>query len=343
MVAAAKRWFWVGSRPEVCDALCAVLGGAPADASLDDAGDGDVVVSARREAQGERALGGAASALLRSRRCRNGWRLLRTPRRVSTSLPRRLMERVGASQRLRANAAGGGATPGAPAPSAPSAMGRRPLPRGLARVVWRQAADIVARLLRADGARRGGASVKSLTLRDGIAAKKATHAVVCDVPGFDSDNNLTKWWENDETPSRSYYTPNVTAVSCLIRDLGARPLPPELHNFTDAQLLQQSLSVERCEVVCRRVCRTVCTTDHLSVHELIAELNDWRFDPDIDTNPREFVANATLYQERHPAQYLRGVGSDTLGQEVVPLNITCTMPTLSTARHELVMGDVHAK
>lgn len=44
MVAAAKRWFWVGSRPEVCDALCAVLGGAPADASLDDAGDGDVVV-----------------------------------------------------------------------------------------------------------------------------------------------------------------------------------------------------------------------------------------------------------------------------------------------------------
>jgi putative methyltransferase len=59
-------------------------------------------------------------------------------------------------------------------------MGRRPLPRGLARVVWRQAADIVARLLRADGARRGGASVKSLTLRDEIAAKKATHAVVCE-------------------------------------------------------------------------------------------------------------------------------------------------------------------
>ena len=58
------------------------------------------------------------------------------------------MERVGASQRLRANAAGGGATPGAPAPSAPSAMGRRPLPRGLARVVWRQAADIVARRIK---------------------------------------------------------------------------------------------------------------------------------------------------------------------------------------------------
>ena len=44
MVAAAKRWFWVGSRPEVCDALREVLGGAPTEVSLDKAGDGDVVV-----------------------------------------------------------------------------------------------------------------------------------------------------------------------------------------------------------------------------------------------------------------------------------------------------------
>jgi GGDEF domain-containing protein len=44
MVAAAKRWFWVGSRTEVCDALRDVLGGAPADVSLDKAGDGDIVV-----------------------------------------------------------------------------------------------------------------------------------------------------------------------------------------------------------------------------------------------------------------------------------------------------------
>ena len=38
----------------------------------------------------------------------------------------------------------------------------------------------MARLLRADGARRGGASIKTLTLAPGIAAKKATHAIVCE-------------------------------------------------------------------------------------------------------------------------------------------------------------------
>jgi hypothetical protein len=47
-------------------------------------------------------------------------------------------------------------------------------------VVWRQAAGVVARLLDADGARRGGASVKTLTLAPGVAAKKVTHAVVCE-------------------------------------------------------------------------------------------------------------------------------------------------------------------
>ncbi len=58
--------------------------------------------------------------------------------------------------------------------------GRRALPRGLSRVVWRQAAGVVARLLDADGARRGGASIKTLTLAPGVAAKKVTHAVVCE-------------------------------------------------------------------------------------------------------------------------------------------------------------------
>ena len=58
--------------------------------------------------------------------------------------------------------------------------GRRALPRGLSRVVWRQAAGVVARLLDADGSRRGGASIKTLTLAPGVAAKKVTHAVVCE-------------------------------------------------------------------------------------------------------------------------------------------------------------------
>ena len=43
-MAEAKRWFWVGSRPEVKGALTAVLGSHPADASVADAVDGDIVV-----------------------------------------------------------------------------------------------------------------------------------------------------------------------------------------------------------------------------------------------------------------------------------------------------------
>lgn len=44
MVAETKRWFWVGSRPEVKDALTAALGSSPTDASVADAADGDLVV-----------------------------------------------------------------------------------------------------------------------------------------------------------------------------------------------------------------------------------------------------------------------------------------------------------
>ena len=43
-MAQGKRWFWIGSRPEVCDALTATFECGPSDASLDDAGDGDLVV-----------------------------------------------------------------------------------------------------------------------------------------------------------------------------------------------------------------------------------------------------------------------------------------------------------
>ena len=174
--------------------------------------------------------------------------------------------------------------------------------------------------------------------RTNVTCVTPSHAVSCDIPGFDSNNSLLQWWQNEEAPSRSFYSPNVTAVSCIVRDLGARPMPPQLLNMSDATVLQQALTVERCEVQCRRVCRTVCTTDHLSVHHLFAELNDWVYDDTIDNNPREFIANGTLFQERAPAQYLRGASGSTLGQEIVPLNITCTMPTLNAERHELVMG-----
>tara|TARA_R110002096_G_scaffold5408_4_gene25243 strand:- start:509 stop:1465 length:957 start_codon:yes stop_codon:yes gene_type:complete len=44
VVGKTKRWFWVGSRPEVQDALTATFGGVPTDACVADAAEGDLVV-----------------------------------------------------------------------------------------------------------------------------------------------------------------------------------------------------------------------------------------------------------------------------------------------------------
>ena len=107
-------------------------------------------------------------------------------------------------------------------------------------------------------------------------------------------------------------------------------------------MLQEALSVEKCEVVCTRVCQTVCSTRHLSVHSIVGELNDWTYDSAVDNNPREFIENGTVFQERRPAQYLRGTSGDTLGQEVEPLNLTCTLPTVDAVAHELIMGNSFA-
>jgi hypothetical protein len=54
------------------------------------------------------------------------------------------------------------------------------LPAALARVVYKQAGEIIARLLAADAAQAGGASLKSLTLARTVRAKSATHAVCCE-------------------------------------------------------------------------------------------------------------------------------------------------------------------
>ena len=43
----------------------------------------------------------------------------------------------------------------------------------------RQAAAALGKLLAADAARAGGASIKSLTLAPHVVEKKATHAVTC--------------------------------------------------------------------------------------------------------------------------------------------------------------------
>ena len=46
-------------------------------------------------------------------------------------------------------------------------------------VIDRQAAAALGKLLAADSARSGGASIKSLTLAPHVVEKKATHAVTC--------------------------------------------------------------------------------------------------------------------------------------------------------------------
>ena len=59
-------------------------------------------------------------------------------------------------------------------------MGKRSIPQSRLRLAWLDSALIVAKLLGADGNRRGGASIKTLTLRDDVRLKRPTHALVCE-------------------------------------------------------------------------------------------------------------------------------------------------------------------
>eukprot|EP00976_Prorocentrum_cordatum_P030556 622223-Prorocentrum_minimum.AAC.2 len=54
------------------------------------------------------------------------------------------------------------------------------LPERIEGKVHKQAAGVVGRLLKAQGKKKGGASLKSLTLAPNIVAKKATHAICCE-------------------------------------------------------------------------------------------------------------------------------------------------------------------
>ena len=59
-------------------------------------------------------------------------------------------------------------------------MGKRSIPQSRLRLAWLDSALIVAKLLGADGSQRGGASIKTLTLRDDVRLKRPTHALVCE-------------------------------------------------------------------------------------------------------------------------------------------------------------------
>lgn len=168
--------------------------------------------------------------------------------------------------------------------------------------------------------------------RTNVTCVTPTHAVVCDVPAFTPNATLLNWWENDDVPSRSYYSADTLAVSCIVRGMAEEDMGPYDH-FLDTQVLHDALARETCEVVCTATCQTICTTRHVSVNELFPSIDAWRYDSAIDDNPRDFEVNGTLYQERQPAQYMRGVTADNFGQEREVLNLTCTLPTLSAGRH----------
>ena len=176
--------------------------------------------------------------------------------------------------------------------------------------------------------------------RTNVTCLTPRHAVICDVPTFDVNATLGYWWRNEDVPSHSYFSVNVTAISCLIRDdIGDHPMPPELLNFTDPIALQEALGVVSCEIVCRAVCETVCQTDHKAADELAPHWSDWAWDAEIDNNPREFVMNGTLYSENRPAQYLRGMVPSTAGREREASNMTCTLPMIDDERFVDIFGN----
>ena len=91
--------------------------------------------------------------------------------------------------------------------------------------------------------RSGGGSTLQAT---NVTCATPRHSISCDIPHFDANASLLKWWMNEELPSRSYYSPDTTAISCLIRnDLKQSAVPEEVRNFTDGLVLQELLSIEQ--------------------------------------------------------------------------------------------------
>ena len=175
--------------------------------------------------------------------------------------------------------------------------------------------------------------------RTNVTCVTAQHAIACELPSLEENNTLQNWWENNILPSRSFFSRNVTAISCIERGMGEQAFS-HVANMTQEAPLQQALSRERCEVVCTQVCETVCIHDHISVHQLFERLNDWIFDPTVELNSRSFVLNGSVVEERRPAQWMHGAVPSNLGQRRQAGNVTCTLPTLTAARSSVLFGGV---
>ena len=111
-------------------------------------------------------------------------------------------------------------------------------------------------------------------------------AVSCDLPQFEPEcqylvttsrftvNGLVttttcedRWYNNTELPSRSFYSDQVTAVSCTVRGMGEQPMD-HVGNFLSAPALHAALVKEECRLECKQVCQTVCVHRHQSVDDI---------------------------------------------------------------------------
>lgn len=149
--------------------------------------------------------------------------------------------------------------------------------------------------------------------RTNVTCVTPEFAVACDVPAFEPDNALRKWWQNNATPSHSFYNEHVQSVSCIARGMREQEVgfvggAADIHKtrgggFKDRRKLYGAIMKEKCETVCQQVratdrrrrraarailpcsqrailsssqvCQTVCVTEHQSVHQIFDEMNNW--------------------------------------------------------------------
>eukprot|EP00240_Pyramimonas_obovata_P004185 CAMPEP_0118954756 /NCGR_PEP_ID=MMETSP1169-20130426/58828_1 /TAXON_ID=36882 /ORGANISM="Pyramimonas obovata, Strain CCMP722" /LENGTH=352 /DNA_ID=CAMNT_0006902443 /DNA_START=595 /DNA_END=1650 /DNA_ORIENTATION=- len=116
------------------------------------------------------------------------------------------------------------------------------LPERIEGKVHKQAAGVVGRLLKAQGAKKGGASLKSLTLAPNIIAKKATYAICCETLKYLSVIRdiigKTDLLDSDEVSAELAYV----LVYELLLGKGCRPVAaPEKHVLSYKAALQSAL------------------------------------------------------------------------------------------------------
>ena len=165
------------------------------------------------------------------------------------------------------------------------------------------------------------------------------HSIACDVPGFESNGTLVRWWENDELPSRSYYSSDVTAISCVIRNL-VQELPDRtstLPRRKSCRSKSRSSGANWCAGACarRRAPPSTFPCTRSSPSSTTGSLTR----PSTTTLASLWTtARSTRSDLRRSTCAARCI---TTWQERIPLNMTCTLPTLTVDKHFLVMGNAH--